>query len=570
MAKDSNRCDLFPDIHCKDAEERAKAEARLAAANEKLTRGCTTEDCLICDRWTDCQKLQARLAAAERPECYGIGWCRRDNCPYMTECHKLCDRVEARFKDRIASLEEKLAAAQLDLASVKTAHEHCESWCPKLAAATAAYEDVRDRSSKRVASLEASLAAAEKHGQKMWEDGVATANKQDAVRVERIKELEAVVERATVAYTADRETIAALQADLSTTKAELAGWKSAARELERQIKERPSASVPPEGTLGDVEWKSKRIIRDFAVPYYQPPYVLLSEAEENIRKKYLWVEYWKAQFECNSERAVEGEKKISELEKKLARTMELMEDARKSNDHWLGKFHWAETMWRAAARDRDELCKIAAKRLDTILELETTKKAIIKEMGEEVAAHSHDVRVKNEEIESLRAAISSRGPEEMKLLKENENLTKRLTETLAKLAGKQLGEIITGVLGRPKRVRRIYVAGPYSADNVMTVLRNIREGIKMAETLLARGYSPFCPWLDYHFEFYGDHPVADYYRYSMDFLECCDAVLTIGDWSKSKGVIAEVARAKELGIPVFNSIADVENYKRETEKNGNA
>jgi hypothetical protein len=54
---------------------------------------------------------KSRSGATERPECYGIGWCRRDNCPYMTACHKLCDAVEARFKQRIAELEKALAAA---------------------------------------------------------------------------------------------------------------------------------------------------------------------------------------------------------------------------------------------------------------------------------------------------------------------------------------------------------------------------------------------------------------------------------------------------------------------------
>jgi hypothetical protein len=463
------------------------------------------------------------------------------------------------------------------------------------------------------------------------------------------------------------------------------------------------------------------------------------ELEKCLTAEKKAVEYWKAQFEYNSERAVAGEKKISELEKKLARTMELMEDTRLSNDHWLAKFTEArmqkerleeklkesyqgadfvaaervkelqaelatamhnykiehdraeqqtgryicmkqladsfEEKLEERDRELDEICKnadeleakltaaeahgekmmmdgviearkriaeleaklaAAEKRYDTahedwcrdcaenvtarrvaeleaedkrlhgeidkmglfcrdvcstgvrnaeleaklaeaenfkegigpdafkmtkmkerVVELEDGRRRLLKEMNGEIVAHSHDVRVRNERIEALE---------------------KQLAETLAKLAGAQLGKIVMNIINPfkpskpapPKRVRRVYVAGPYSCTDILTGLRNIREGIKMAEHLLSLGYSPFCPWLDHHFEFYGDHKVEDYYRYSMDFLECCDAVLTIGDWSKSKGVNAEVTRAHELGIPVFNSIADVENYKRETEKNGNA
>jgi hypothetical protein len=126
-------------------------------------------------------------------------------------------------------------------------------------------------------------------------------------------------------------------------------------------------------------------------------------------------------------------------------------------------------------------------------------------------------------------------------------------------------KLVQELRGAKGRIRRVYVAGPYSSDNVMVVLRNIREGIKTAEHLLALGYSPFCPWLDYHFEFYGDHIVDDYYRYSMDFLDVCDAVLVIGAWQTSKGAKAEVKRAQELHIPVFNSIGQIELYKRELE-----
>lgn len=47
---------------------------------------------------------------------------------------------------------------------------------------------------------------------------------------------------------------------------------------------------------------------------------------------------------------------------------------------------------------------------------------------------------------------------------------------------------------------KVYVAGPYSADNVIDVLKNIVRGEHMAATLFQLGYAPFCPWLDKVFE----------------------------------------------------------------------
>ena len=51
-----------------------------------------------------------------------------------------------------------------------------------------------------------------------------------------------------------------------------------------------------------------------------------------------------------------------------------------------------------------------------------------------------------------------------------------------------------------KRLVKVYVAGAYSADNVLDVLSNIRRGIRASTEIFLAGYSPFCPWLDYHFQ----------------------------------------------------------------------
>jgi hypothetical protein len=103
--------------------------------------------------------------------------------------------------------------------------------------------------------------------------------------------------------------------------------------------------------------------------------------------------------------------------------------------------------------------------------------------------------------------------------------------------------------------KKIYVAGKYSADNVLQVLENIRIGMRVATRLLIDGFSPFCPWLDHHFVFmlHGDEKleVKDFYEYSLSWLEVSDAVLVLPGFESSKGTAKEIERAKELFIPVF-------------------
>jgi len=103
-------------------------------------------------------------------------------------------------------------------------------------------------------------------------------------------------------------------------------------------------------------------------------------------------------------------------------------------------------------------------------------------------------------------------------------------------------------------MKRIYVAGPYSADNVLDVLRNIGRGQMVCAKLFFNGYAPFCPWHDktYCIDKFNETPTVDmFYKYSMAWLEVSDAVLVLPDSEGSKGTQFEIKRARELNIPVF-------------------
>ena len=99
--------------------------------------------------------------------------------------------------------------------------------------------------------------------------------------------------------------------------------------------------------------------------------------------------------------------------------------------------------------------------------------------------------------------------------------------------------------------KRIYLAGAYSADNVMDVLHNIGIGIKAASKILRNGDYPFCPWADYQFALMDqDISKQAFYDYSMAWLEVSDEIWVLPDWGESEGTIKEIERAKELGIMI--------------------
>jgi len=101
---------------------------------------------------------------------------------------------------------------------------------------------------------------------------------------------------------------------------------------------------------------------------------------------------------------------------------------------------------------------------------------------------------------------------------------------------------------------KIYVAGPYSADNVIDVLKNIGRGEDCCTELFLMGYAPWCPWHDKDYvirAWQKDFTIEMFYEYCLAWLAVSDAMLVIGDWQKSKGTINEIAFADKRGIPVF-------------------
>lgn len=103
-------------------------------------------------------------------------------------------------------------------------------------------------------------------------------------------------------------------------------------------------------------------------------------------------------------------------------------------------------------------------------------------------------------------------------------------------------------------MKRVYIAGPYSADTVIGMLGNIRRGIQIAAQLMDEGDAPFCPWLDHQYGLQCELPLSAYQGASMAWLEVSEAVVLAPGWERSTGTAAEIVRARRLGIPIYDGI----------------
>lgn len=122
-----------------------------------------------------------------------------------------------------------------------------------------------------------------------------------------------------------------------------------------------------------------------------------------------------------------------------------------------------------------------------------------------------------------------------------------------------------------KKIQRVYIAGIlskahgyYSKNTAINYLIACREMTKWGVKALFAGYDPFVPAFDRHFwEVLEEGQAiteAMIKRYSKSWLEVCDAVVLTPGWQQSLGTLAEIKRAEEHGIPVFEGLDKLIEY----------
>lgn len=101
-------------------------------------------------------------------------------------------------------------------------------------------------------------------------------------------------------------------------------------------------------------------------------------------------------------------------------------------------------------------------------------------------------------------------------------------------------------------MKRVYVAGPYSKGNVAV---NVRNAYSAADQLANAGLSPFVPHHTHFWEMLHPRPYESWLALDSAWIECCDFLLRLP--GESAGADREVKQAIGLGIPVFQTVAEV-------------
>jgi len=117
---------------------------------------------------------------------------------------------------------------------------------------------------------------------------------------------------------------------------------------------------------------------------------------------------------------------------------------------------------------------------------------------------------------------------------------------------------------------KIYIAGAFSDDNVLGVLKNIGRGQYWAQKVFMNGMAPFTPWHDKTFvidNWKEEFTVQMFYDYSMEWLRASDVMFVIPNekglknWEDSKGTLAEIKEAEENAIHIVFTWGDLLTYK---------
>ena len=99
----------------------------------------------------------------------------------------------------------------------------------------------------------------------------------------------------------------------------------------------------------------------------------------------------------------------------------------------------------------------------------------------------------------------------------------------------------------------IYIAGPYSKGDVAV---NVNNAIKAADKLVEAGFLAFIPHLTHFWHIVSPKAWEFWIQLDLACLAFCDGVLRLP--GESEGADREVRRAKELGIPVYYSLDELE------------
>jgi hypothetical protein len=99
-------------------------------------------------------------------------------------------------------------------------------------------------------------------------------------------------------------------------------------------------------------------------------------------------------------------------------------------------------------------------------------------------------------------------------------------------------------------LRTVYIAGKFRGPNAWEIEQNIRAAEVVGMEVAKLGAAPVIPHANTRF-FHGTITDDFWLAATMALLERCDAVMLVPGWPDSKGALAEIERAMQLGLPIF-------------------
>jgi len=115
-------------------------------------------------------------------------------------------------------------------------------------------------------------------------------------------------------------------------------------------------------------------------------------------------------------------------------------------------------------------------------------------------------------------------------------------------------------------MKRIYVAGPYTAGDARKVRQNVDKAVEIGCALIRKGWAPFIPHLTHYIWMHpdGDFPYEIWTEIDLEWLRVCHAFYFM---SSSPGADKELMEALKLRHPVYRSLDEVPDFSEFKEKN---
>lgn len=108
-------------------------------------------------------------------------------------------------------------------------------------------------------------------------------------------------------------------------------------------------------------------------------------------------------------------------------------------------------------------------------------------------------------------------------------------------------------------MKLVYISGPLRAGNAWEIEQNTRRAESLALEVWKLGAAAICPHSNTRF-FQGVLPDGVWLAGDLEILRRCNAVLTVPGWEGSEGAQTEVQEARGLEIPVFHSLAILQEW----------